>query len=110
MKFFIPAASSDEEAERVLAATQKFNAGFEIPSPRIHSLSYRHNEKMMKATVGESADPYYRTAGPVVAILRNPRCFAICTADRGVLRGEPIYVSVEAVYAETYFDKPDATI
>ena len=92
MKFFIPAADSPEQAERVLAAVAQ-HVGYPVPSKRIYSVSYVHNGQAMTATVGEFPDPYYRAPGPVVCILETPTCLAVCTHGRGVGRGDgPIYV------------------
>ena len=91
MKFFIPFSSDDEQAESVLDATSKFT-GFPIPERRIYQIDYSHNGTKMRATVGEPADDYYREEGPVIALLKNESCLAICTKDRGVVRGTPIFV------------------
>lgn len=91
MKFFIPAAKDDLEAESVLRKIAQF-VGFGIPEPRIYSLTYWHNGKAMTATVGENPDSYYQEVGPVIAILQREDCLAVCLPHRGVLRGEPIYV------------------
>ena len=104
MRFFIPLATSDEQAERVLAATAKFT-GFPIPSPRIYSVSYTHNGEEMVATVGKEADPYYRAVGPVIAILATDTCFSVCTRDRGVARGDPIYVGRGPGMEVEYFEE-----
>lgn len=103
MRFFIPLASSDEEAESVLDSTAKFT-GFPIPSPRIYSIAYRHNGIEMIATVGKEPNKYYQTAGPVIAILFRTGCYAICTANRRVLRGEPILVGEQSVSSVRRFE------
>lgn len=96
MKFFLPAADSPEQEERVLNAIADFT-GFSIPSPRIYSLTFVHEGNIFTATVGERAP--HNEAGPVIAILEQPksRLFAVCTQDRGVIRGGPILVGQAAV-------------
>jgi hypothetical protein len=104
MKFFIPLAEDDAQAERVITATSEFTK-FAIPSPRIYSIDYEHNSKRMRATVGEDPDGYYREVGPVICILANDNLLAVCTRDRGVLKGEPILVGRQSVSFINYFDE-----
>lgn len=103
MKFFIPFASDEAQGERVLNAVSEFT-GFPIPSPRIYSLTYQHNGKEMIATVGDVVPGYYQEIGPVIAILYREGLFAICTRDRGVARGEPIYANAQSVLSVLHFD------
>ena len=103
MKFFIPLAEDDAQAERVISATSEFTK-HPIPSPRIYSIEYEHHGKRMKATVGENPDNYYHEVGPVICILGDDNLLAVCTRDRGVARGEPIFVGHHAVFSATHFD------
>ncbi len=103
MKFFIPLAEDDAQAERVISATSEFTKHV-IPSPRIYSIEYEHHDKRMKATVGENPDSYYQEIGPVICILGNDNLLAVCTRDRGVARGEPILVGRQSVVSISYFD------
>ena len=101
-KFFIPLAKDDDEAESVLESIAKF-IDRPMPSRRIFRITYTHNGKFMAAEVGESPDPYYREAGPVIAIFDgNPLC--VCLPDRGVARGGPILVGAQSVQSKEYFD------
>jgi hypothetical protein len=104
--FFIPGADSPKEAEMVLDSIARF---VHRPVPPLHErirrISYTHNGEHYTAEVGQPVDPYYRTDGPVIAILGgNP--LLICTPNRGVLRGEPIYVGAANIKSATYFDEP----
>ncbi|MGX1199326.1 hypothetical protein [Parvibaculum sp. MBR-TMA-1.3b-4.2] len=102
MKFFIPAAQSDAEADVVLEAIAKFNS-LPLPERRIFRLSFKHNGVRYDVEVGQPAPDYFRAGGPVVAILGNdPIC--VCLADRGVLRGSPIYVGKNSVLSMEYFE------
>lgn len=91
MKFFIPAAKDAAQAEEVYASIRKFNSeqmGATLSPRRIYRLSGVHNGKPFTATVGE---PFESLRQVVVAILLDTSrdLFFICTADRGVIRGEP---------------------
>lgn len=104
MKFFFPDAVDDDQAERVLAATARFNHR-EVPPPheRLRSLTYKHNGETYFAEVGKPVHDYYRATGPVLAIFAgNP--LLICLLDRGVRRGEPIYVNARAVIDSEFFE------
>jgi hypothetical protein len=103
--FFIPGASSPQEAEMVLVAIAKF-AQRPIPPPHecIRRIAYTHNGELYTAEVGQPIDPYYQTRGPIIAILGGDPLL-ICTPDRGVLRGEPIYVGAAHVKSAVYFDE-----
>jgi|HubBroStandDraft_5_1064220.scaffolds.fasta_scaffold583622_1 hypothetical protein len=94
MKFFVPDTANDEEAEKVYDAIKKFAAQTCRPAAgrKIESLAFRDKGKSVRAEVGKP-DPI--TGEVVFAILEtidNARLYLICTPNRGVRRGEPIYV------------------
>ena len=96
MKFFVPLASDDDEAERVWNATRFFardQLAWEVTDRRIFQINYQHEGKAYVAEVGE-LDP--RTGETVLVILES-NAFLVCTANRGVARGEPILVGREEV-------------
>ncbi|MCG6270647.1 hypothetical protein K6U70_00220 [Vibrio vulnificus] len=103
VKFFVPFADSEEQAESVIEATAKF-IGNQVPSKNdlIYTVHYTHNGKAMVATVGEDVDPYYRESSPTVIAIFPPQYngapIKICLADRGVVRGEPILVSGDSQF------------
>ena len=104
MRFFLPFAESDEEAERVLNSIAAYT-GASIPDPRVFSIDYHHNNTRMRAAVGEPAHSYYgEGAQLVIAILQSGGAYAVCLERRGVARGEPILVGLHAVLGITYFD------
>ena len=86
--FFIPHANGVEQTDQVYNGIVAFH---QLQNPaRYYSLSYRHNGLAEVARVGE---PHRINGEVVVAILRNQddaSPYLICTANRGVLRGEPI--------------------
>ncbi|MEP7212322.1 MAG: hypothetical protein ABI791_04565 [Acidobacteriota bacterium] len=105
MKFFIPAAASEEEAESVYSATKSFahqQTGFEPSDRRIYGLAYRHEGKDYYAEVGAV---HSRLGETVVAILETPQVFFVCTANRSVLRGEPMLVGKHGVKNIIDFEK-----
>lgn len=104
MNFFIPFAKDEEEANSVIKSISEFT-GFSIPLSKIYSIHYKHNGISMSATIGENPDKYYFEVGPVIAILKKPGLYAICTPNRGVIRGEPILVGSSSVQRVIYFDQ-----
>lgn len=105
MKFFIPYADDDAQAERVIAATAEF-VGASVPQLRIQRLEYTHNSMPMVAEVGHPVHSYYRERNPIViAILKRANCYLVCLAERGVARGEPILVGEHAVQGIEHFDE-----
>jgi hypothetical protein len=103
-RFFIP-IPSPEEAKQVLEGIAKW-VHREVPPPHelIFRLEFKHNGKDYVAEVGQEIDPYYQSPGPVIAIFGgNP--LLICMRDRGVLKGEPIYVATQSVKRAEYFDE-----
>ncbi|HJX85022.1 MAG TPA: hypothetical protein VJ723_11815 [Candidatus Angelobacter sp.] len=91
MKFFVPAAKDAAQAEEVYEGIRKFNIeqmGATLSPRRIYHVAGVHDGKPFTATVGE---PFERLREVVVAILLDTsrNLFFICTANTGVLRGEP---------------------
>jgi len=98
MKFFVPLAKDKEQALTVIEATAKF-IGNSVPSPTdlIHTVHYKHNGQEMVAVVGEDIDAYYKERAPIVLAIFPPEHengpIKVCLRDRGVARGEPIYIN-----------------
>ena len=104
MKFFIPAAKDDEQAESVYSGIKKFaqeNTGWSIYEDRIFAIKYKHEGKDYFATVGETEN---RTDDVVLAILKSTT-YLVCTKNRGGVRGNPILVGINEVTSIDYFDK-----
>ena len=105
MKFFIPLAKDAEQAERAYEAVAKFVHGA-VTKDRIWKLSWRHKGMDMVAEVGKTLHPYYQTGQEVViAIIDCGTCYSVCTANRGVARGEPIRAGKGYDTYTTYFDE-----
>jgi hypothetical protein len=103
MKFFIPAASSDENAEFILSITCQF-INSPVPERRVHMLRYTHNGKEYVAEVGRPIADYYNEGNQLVAAIIPGTVYKICLPDRGVLRGEPIYVGEDSIISVWHFD------
>lgn len=90
MKFFVPAAESDEQAERVYKSFADFNSAL-VKDERIWKLSWEHNGEEMFCEVGGPLPSYYGTANePVLAIFDCDSVYKICTENRGGVRGESV--------------------
>ena len=107
MKFFVPAAKDDTEAEQVYEAIEKFNSA-PRQIQRIAALAWQHNGQKYSCEVGAEAPTYYGTGSePVVAILDCNQVFKVCTTNRGVARGEAILVGKFGAYP-TFFETESA--
>ncbi|MVM35221.1 hypothetical protein GO755_34685 [Spirosoma sp. HMF4905] len=84
-EILLPAATDDEQAERVYWEIKEFIAsqGNKISITRIREISYWHNGKQLTETVGENSPTNGET---VAAIFDAPNPCLICTFSRG----EPI--------------------
>ena len=96
MKFFIPTAKEDQDAQNIYEATKKFakeTSLWNITDRKIYSIRYVHEGKEYVAKVGQ-IEP--RTKEHVIAILES-NAFLVCTTHRGVLGGEPMLVGHEEI-------------
>lgn len=105
MKFFVPAADSPEQAERVWQATRDFmrQQGHAPSERRIYSMKYWHDGKECFDVVG-GKDRYGHEV--ILVMLETPSVFLCCTGNRGVIRGEPILTGKSDTYV-TDFDSED---
>ena len=91
MKFFIPKAKDDAQAQEVWKSVKKFaedTLDWEVSDRRIFSITYHKHGKDYYVEVGKS-DP--RNEELVIAILESVT-YLVCTPNRGVLRGMPILI------------------
>lgn len=94
-QFFVPAATSPEQAEEVRQAVIDFLQlqGYQVAADdRIYSLRYNLRGEEKVSTVGEQ-DP--RVGQVVIGIYRcsdRDGLYFVTTPDRGVARGEPILI------------------
>ena len=89
---FVPHAVDRTEAESVRESTRKFmeSGGYHVATDRrIYSVSYTHNGKKYRDVVGR---PSGLTGEEVLVILDAGTVFLSCSANRGVLRGDPVLI------------------
>lgn len=100
MKFFIPAAESTDQAEQVYQSIRGFVGGPLSPR-RVYKLTYTHNGKLLHAEVGK---PDQLVGEMVVAILFRDvgNLYFVCTANRGVIRGGPIFAGGDGAVSEDF--------
>jgi len=105
MRFFVPGAKDDAEAESVYKAIRKHaveTTGHGVTDRRIYHMSWKHGGVLYESTVGKP-DPRLREE--VVAILEGAVTYLVCTNSRGVIRGEPMYVGKEEAYIVSDFEE-----
>ncbi len=104
MKFFVPAAEDDAQAERVYKSIAEFVKA-PINDERIWKLEWIHNSMSMQCEVGKPMPSYYETGDdPVLAIFDCGNFYIICTTNRGGVRGEPILAGKDYNSIPTYFN------
>jgi hypothetical protein len=104
MKFFIPFAEDEQQAERVYDLILK-SIGATSPRRRVRRIDYVHNGIAMIAEVGQPIHSYYRESGPVIAIVPSNQCHCVCLPTRGVAGGSPIYVGDSTIQRTEYFEE-----
>lgn len=106
MRFFIPAAKDDEQAEEVLGQIRQFvdtGDGWNTNGRRFFKISYHHDGKDYVAEVGKPhpEDPHE----VVVAILDTEgQCYYVCTTNRGVARGTPFLIGKHHTHSVEEFE------
>lgn len=95
-KFFIPLAENEQEAESIYSNIATF-INESITDERIYSITYKHNNETMVATVGENVNDYYGESVPLVIAIFKGNPYKICLRDSGVVRGEPILVGKDSI-------------
>jgi hypothetical protein len=73
----------------VWLATREFLGGFAPTEHRVFAFAYRHDSKDCLDIVGRK-DRYGMEE--ILVLLEGSPTFLCCTANRGVLRGEPILI------------------
>lgn len=101
MRFFVPAADGVEQAEGVYQSILDFNSAGP-QARRIAALHFVHNGEAMHAVVGDPVSRYFGSE-VAIAIIDCGSVYKVCTANRGVLRGEGILVGKDSGQP-TFFD------
>jgi hypothetical protein len=107
MKVYVPHAKDAAQSESVYQASRRFckdGLGWQILPPRIYSLRYRHDGREYFAQVGHKDE---RVHEEVLCIFESEVTYFVCTAQRGVIRGDPILVGREEISDIEYFDEAD---
>ncbi|MEV7574350.1 hypothetical protein AB0P28_14755 [Pseudarthrobacter sp. NPDC089323] len=101
--FFIPGFETDSAAaEAVYIGTMK-NLPDEVSAARLQRLDYQHKGRTYSARVGEEEE---RGQGVVFAIFgpsKIRQMYYVATFNRGVRRGEAMYIGLEEVTAVIEF-------
>lgn len=103
MKFFLPLATSIEQAERVyLRITDRLKrSGFELRADRIYKVIYRENGQLKSEAVGVASI----NGEIVLAIFQNDIGYFICTYSTGVVWGKPTVATYLMVESAENFDE-----
>lgn len=103
MKFFIPGADDDQQAENVYSSIKQAACeatGWSIKEKRIFNIEYYHNGKKYYAEVGKEDS----LIGELVVAIIESNTYLICTVNRGVLKGVPIMVGKTDTITHTLFE------
>ena len=104
VKFFIPKAKDDAQAEEVWESIKKFakkTLEWDVSDRRIFSIAYHKHGEDYYVEVGKP-DP--RNGELVIAILKS-NTYLVCTPNRGVLRGIPMLVGGSELTEATDFPR-----
>lgn len=105
MKFFLPLATSEKQAERVYARITNHvkEIGYEVTPHRIASVMYRRGDKLVNAIVGASSD----NDEIILAIFKNDVGYFVCTYSQGAVWGHPMTILYPSVESAEDFDRAD---
>jgi hypothetical protein len=102
MKFFLPLATNDVQAERIYTriSDRLKGMGYIITIHRVYKVIYRQGEKLISETVGAASD----NGEIVLAIFKNDIGYFVCTYSCGAVWGEPIVARYTVTEAADFFD------
>ncbi len=104
MKFFVPHAEDEEEAESLFDDIKEFvkrNAVLSLTPARIYRFEYVHHGKSEVVQVGQ---PY--RGEEVMAILDSFTHLVVCTPSFGLSRGLPFLIPKSDVQSVESFEEP----
>lgn len=92
VKFFVPAAESAEQAERVYEDLLKASSLYRLlhPKARLYSLTFQHNGHRFRATVGQAIPGWSDHVGVVLAIIETQQLVYVHTQRGVALQEGPI--------------------
>lgn len=97
MKFFIPFAEDEKEAESVYNSIKEFlktEYSRFSSDERIYSIEFTRDGIDYKETVGEK---FQLNGETIIAILQCNGIHHVCTKNRGVLKNEPMIAFAKSV-------------
>lgn len=103
MKFFIPSAEDEVQAEEIYEAIKKFaklTLGWDVTDRRIFSIRYRYHSSEFYDEVGKKS----KINGEEVTAILESNAFLICTPTRGELRDLPILVGKSSAISVVDFE------
>jgi hypothetical protein len=102
MKFFLPLATNDVQAERIYTriSDRLKGMGYIITSHRVRQVIYRQGQKLIGETVGAASD----NGEIVLAIFKNDIGYFICTYSCGAVWGEPVVARYTVTESADFFD------
>ena len=103
MRFFLPLAPSDIQAERIhkRIAEHLVELGYVIAPHRIYQVIFHRKGQMTSETVGSPSS----NGEIVLAIFKNDIGYFICTYSRGAVWGDPIVARYGQVESAIFFDE-----
>jgi hypothetical protein len=103
--FFVPNASSPEEAEEAYASMRKHNYYGDDKPGRLYRIAFYENEDVVVAQVGHELRDLPDPAGEVVlAIIETTNVCTIHVALHGIGSTRPIPVFPQKIKTRQYFD------
>ncbi|PRY25906.1 hypothetical protein CLV58_13641 [Spirosoma oryzae] len=106
MQFFIPLATSPQQAERIhYRIVSRLTAlGYALTDHRIARVIYRRDGRIISDAVGSRCD----NGEIVLAIFKYDVGYAICTYSHGAVGGSPVTVGYGLVESANVFDELDS--
>ncbi len=104
MDFFVPSATSTEQAEAVFSSIAQ-HVSAPSQAKRIHKIVWNHEGEKCQCIVGEKLPEVFRAEEKVLAIFDCGDVFKICTSNRGAIKFDPIHASRSAVVDLEFFDE-----
>lgn len=105
MKFFIPDAITDEQAESIYQTIATNIDAHYLDQKRIYQIRWEHEGEPQEAIIGQCLPECFGIKSEtVLAIFDCGETFKICTPQRGAIQNEPVVTSRMFVDHLEYFD------
>ncbi|KLV07132.1 hypothetical protein ABT56_06135 [Photobacterium aquae] len=103
MDFFVPSASSPQQAEAVFTSIAKHVKAPE-QAKRIYKVEWHHEGIECLCEIGQPLPAVFRTDETVLAIFDCGDVVKICTPNRGAIKFDPIHATKADVSNIEYFN------